>query len=951
VLDVVAFRKELGDGSDLEYLRNALNRHLECPSVDAAVRTLRLIVQSLLDEERYADAAVLLWGPELFDPRPASVRIILKAIQEGHKIILLGAAGQSKTYTPAARLLLDWLRDPEYTSVKIISTTAGHAKCFGRGTRVRMYNGNVKEIQDIKAGDVVMGPDSKPRRVLETTSGREKMYDVKAQRGPGFVCNASHLLYLENTIDDPSRWKKLGKAAILSVSDYVQKSTSFKREYKMVRQGFELEPVWQLFDPYIVGLWLGDGHTNAPALTNMDQRIVDEWCYFFERSGYRIKKYSNGSKANTYFAFFGEQGHREVKNPFRSFLREECLENGEKRIPRRILRSSANHRWAVLAGILDTDGALNQGGFCLTIKSKPLARDVLELCHSLGLHANQREVKRKSQRGTEGTYQTLCIRGKFICLPTLVKKTHQVGTRQRYVPFKVQELPEDDYFGFCVGGDELFLLDNGLVVHNSNVFSTLQRLHKWSGSGGASIIPLEGEAQEGFIGLDPKMRYGSMEKVSIKIGENGGGALQGFHPQPRRSAHPQFGAFSRLRVLLDEAEEIPIGVWSGLANTMTNIHGKEILKVICSANPKRTSSVLAMNSEPPQGWGDVDIDEDLAWKSREGWDVYRLDAARSENVTSGKVIYVNFMTREGYDELRLKKGGNTPEYHSFARGMYPMAGVERSLIPMKILNGARGTLIFSGFTVTCGGCDPAFQGDDEMVMFSGRFGLATGFRDLQDNVINFERPRWTLQIDQHYSMPKNLTLTQAGEVKKYCVGLGIKPDWFAIDQTGTSTGISEVLIETWSPKIIGVTFGGVASGKKLLDESIRKATEEFATIDTEMYAAFCAWAEYGYLKIGPRVDTFKLFPQLSGRQYDVVGRGKKEGKPLLRIEEKKSFKHRLGESPDYGDAACLLLHAARVNGQEKASAVQKERRRPEQIQSMEGDSPTWLNFNEGNEAA
>lgn len=611
MLDIVAFRKELGDGSDLDYLRHALNRHLSCPSVDAAVKTLRLLVQSLLDQERYADAAVLLWGPELFDPRPACVRIILRGIQDGHKIIFLGAAGSSKTYTPSARLLLDWIRDPEFTSVKVISTTSGHLK--------------------------------------------------------------------------------------------------------------------------------------------------------------------------------------------------------------------------------------------------------------------------------------------------------------------------------------------------SNCFSTLQRLHSWSGAGGACIIPLEGEAQDGFIGLDPKNRYGAIEKVSIKIGENGGGALQGFHPIPRREPHPQFGAFSRLRVFLDEAEEIPIGVWSGLANTMTNIHGKEILKVICSANPKRTSSILAMNSEPAKGWGDVDIDNDLAWKSKEGWDVYRLDAARSENVVTGKVIYHNFMTKEGYDELRLKKGGNTPEYFTFARGMYPMAGVERSLIPMKILNGTRGVLIFSGFTQTCGGCDPAFEGDDEMVMFSGRFGFATGFRDLLDNVINFEKPRWALQIDQHYSMPKNLTLTQAHEVKKYCVELGITPQWFAIDQTGKSGGISEVLMEIWSPQIVGVTFGGSATGKKLLDESIRKASDEFATIDTEMHAAFSAWAEFGFLKIGPRVDTFKLFPQLSGRQYDLVGKGK-AGKPLLRIESKPLFKRRLGASPDYGDAVCLLLHAARMNGQEKPSAVQKDRRRPEEQKPMEGDNPKWIRWDD-NQAA
>lgn len=924
LLDPAKFRDALGDGEDRDKVLWAVRQQHgseNCPDYFHAAAFVLGVVRSFLDLEDYVAGAAILWGNSVFDSRPATVRLIFDFLAATSQGIIIGASSLGKSYTSSTWMLLDWIRDPEYTSVKCLSTTAGHLKCFGRGTRVRMFNGDVREIQDIRRGDVVMGPDSKPRRVLETTSGREKMYDVKPLRGPGFVCNASHLLYLENTIDDPSRWKKLGKPAVLTVSDYVQKSASFKREYKMVRQGFELEPIWQLFDPYIVGLWLGDGHTNAPALTNMDQAIVDEWCHFFERSGYRIKKYSNGSKANTYFAFFGAQGRRDIKNPFRSFLREECLENGEKRIPTRILRSSANHRWAVLAGILDTDGTVNDGGFCLTIKSKPLARDVLDLCHSLGLHANQREIKTKSQNGTEGTYQTLCIRGDFRALPTLVKKPHQVGTRHRYVPFRVQELPEDDYFGFSVGGDELFLLENGLIVHNSNVFSTLHRLHA------EAVVPLPGLRLDGFIGLDSKDRYSSIERVSVRDGEDGAAALKGFHPIPRRKKHPIFGWFSRVRALLDEAEDVPQGVWSSVGNLLSSKHGSEVVKILGCANPRDVTSVLAGLAEPDCGWAQVDPDEDYIWKSRNGWDTLRLDGAVTENVVQDKVVYVNFLTREGYDNFALKDGGDSADYWTFARGIYPLKGHTSGVMPPALFDGVSGEYIFSTFSIGAAGIDLAFEGADKAKMAVGRYGEVTGFRHRSGKVVEFKTPFWAAQLDQIIDLKKMLTYAQAKNIFEILSVLMIQPEWVLLDKTGNATGVYDDLRVLWNPKVQGIGFGESASVKKITDQDTDFPEEIYQNSGTEMYFAVARWLEHGYLRCGPHVDVAILQQQFTRRRVKSLGKGP-TGKQMKRLEKKDEYKKRYrNESPDDADAVCLFLHVCRMNGKEKASALGL--RRPE----------------------
>jgi hypothetical protein len=59
--------------------------------------------------------------------------------------------------------------------------------CLGYGTKVMMADGSLKVVEDIKAGDQVMGPDSKPRNVLRTTTGLDTLYQVNQTNGDSYV--------------------------------------------------------------------------------------------------------------------------------------------------------------------------------------------------------------------------------------------------------------------------------------------------------------------------------------------------------------------------------------------------------------------------------------------------------------------------------------------------------------------------------------------------------------------------------------------------------------------------------------------------------------------------------------------------------------------------------------------------------------------------------------------
>jgi len=48
----------------------------------------------------------------------------------------------------------------------ILMGSTGLGKCLGKGTDVILYNGDIKPVEDIIAGDILIGPDSNPKKVM-----------------------------------------------------------------------------------------------------------------------------------------------------------------------------------------------------------------------------------------------------------------------------------------------------------------------------------------------------------------------------------------------------------------------------------------------------------------------------------------------------------------------------------------------------------------------------------------------------------------------------------------------------------------------------------------------------------------------------------------------------------------------------------------------------------------
>jgi superfamily II DNA or RNA helicase len=89
-------------------------------------------------------------------------------------------------------------KDP-YKRGGILCLPCGFGKCLARNTPVMMYDGTIKNVQDITIYDRIMGDDSKPRNILSISKGKDKMYKViqKNKGSISYMVNSSHILSLK----------------------------------------------------------------------------------------------------------------------------------------------------------------------------------------------------------------------------------------------------------------------------------------------------------------------------------------------------------------------------------------------------------------------------------------------------------------------------------------------------------------------------------------------------------------------------------------------------------------------------------------------------------------------------------------------------------------------------------------------------------------------------------
>ena len=148
-------------------------------------------------------------------------------------------------------------------------------------------------------------------------------------------------------------------------------------------------------DPYVLGVWLGDGGTGTGMYYGQDHEIAD----FIREKGFEVSSRRAKEEGNCYV--YTVKGLRR--------LLQDIGVLDFKRIPDMYLYASVEQRLELLRGVLDTDGFVedHKSAVSFSLSHESLAEDVHELITSLGIKCNRREreaklygVKKKNRHRT-----------------------------------------------------------------------------------------------------------------------------------------------------------------------------------------------------------------------------------------------------------------------------------------------------------------------------------------------------------------------------------------------------------------------------------------------------------------------------------------------------------------------------------------------------------------------
>lgn len=271
---------------------------------------------------------------------------------------------------------------------------------------------------DVRVGDLLLAADGTPTRVVAATevmSGRP-CYRVTFDDGSTIVADAGHQWATRTRVDRRrSDRGQLGIRTTEELAATLRCATAEGRTNHSVDTAapLRLPEAELLVDPYVLGVWLGDGSADGARFVSADPEIAME----IESRGY-VAAATGCSKG-----LAGARGYGIALPPAEPLAERECevcgvpdVEGrlrtlgvlGSKHIPVHYLRGSERQRRDLLAGLLDTDGTVNPtGSVQLTFTDERLAADARELVHTLGYRSELSTRRVAESRESRSTAYTI----------------------------------------------------------------------------------------------------------------------------------------------------------------------------------------------------------------------------------------------------------------------------------------------------------------------------------------------------------------------------------------------------------------------------------------------------------------------------------------------------------------------------------------------------------------
>lgn len=384
---------------------------------------------------------------------------------------------------------------------------------------------------ELRDGDEVFDEQGRPCRVVVAHPVRidRPCYRVAFSDGSDIVADAEHLWQVETRSGRVHGWpeKVLTTADML---DTVRVEADGRANYSVrVAGALQLPEANLPIPPYTLGAWLGDGTAVHGALTvgEGDEATLEQ----IRAEGYLVTERPSARES-------GRAPYYGVWDLMVQLRGAGLLDN--KHIPAAYFRASEQQRRALLAGLLDTDGWVqNASTVMFGSMSKNLAEDVRRLVATLGYTSTMRSKNVHLKGRDYGTFWqvTFCPDQSVFRLPRKVERQTLGGKASNHRRFITAIDPVPSVPVRCITVDSpssLYLVGEQCIpTHNTFALRELGvaaahdlrvKVCTFDGKGTGDFRPLEPIAHFRSVGDDPE----EIERVL--------GFLRGLRREMRRRA-------------------------------------------------------------------------------------------------------------------------------------------------------------------------------------------------------------------------------------------------------------------------------------------------------------------------------------------------------------------------------------------------------------------------------
>ncbi len=370
----------------------------------------------------------------------------------------------------------------------IRSASSGVGKALPNYTKIPTPDG-WKTVGQIKAGDYLFDREGKPTRVLGVYPQPEKkqIYEVKFRSGRVAECCGEHLWSYYNNFNN----RNPDKLLTATVTEILKDPKGLRAKDGSYRFSIPISKPVQFskkdysIDPYVMGLILGDGsfrynkQQKAFFFSSQDEELVQQ---IQKRMGYKLYK-KNSCKNYSWTFELTEATHKNVwvEDILADYPELWQAKSEDKYIPQEYLLGSIEQRYDLLAGLLDTDGSIDNKGRVKYTTISPYLRDnCIELCESLGMTCSVREdIRNKYSTGVVYNIHIMASKEQKLLMFKLERKKNKAIAYSENKK-RTERRDRDSIIDICLtdkyaemtcflvdNPEHLFLMNNFICTHNT----------------------------------------------------------------------------------------------------------------------------------------------------------------------------------------------------------------------------------------------------------------------------------------------------------------------------------------------------------------------------------------------------------------------------------------------------------------------------------------------------